>query len=1052
VVPTMGKTFGKTLLTFVLAVLSGTSQVRADQSDDQFTVAANHYAAKRWKLAVEEFRTFLDLYPDHPKATGGIFLLAESALQLGDNKQAHTYFRRYLERQPKGKFARVARFRAGESAYLAGEFDAAKTDLMAFRTKYPEDKLNAYALTYLGDISVGRNDSVSAAAYFRESLAKFPNEALADDCRFGLARALEQEGSRLPVGDSRGAPGGRSLLDKAERLYQTVAGKAGALADDAQFRLGAVRYALGKYKESIDAYAAFETRFAESPWEPKARMGRGWTLMKLDRMDEAKAAFKSLTTVPGMQIEACYWLGIVQGEQGDWPAAATAFLGAVKAAEPGDHRIPSLRFQAGDALRQAGRMEAASEQFDLILGTASPDSGAPGANRRDSEWIDDAMHGRIRVALETDDHQTVERMATRFAEQYADSPLKSDIDRMLAQSRLTRKEHAGAVKFLEPLVAEGALDEQGLTDRYLLAQAYEGVQRHEDALAVLLPVLDAAEGTLKADAQLSYGTILVAMGKFSDAIKPLEAFLGANPSGDAGVKGRGTLAISLARANQLEKAKKLYAELIEKHSGHELLPLITEQLAEAAYAAEDRDWSAELFERLRAVSDSDESEKKGLAGQAWSHFKAGRLREAADVFDELLKKNPPDESAAEATFMRGVILEQLGQTKEALAMYDRVSDEYAETRLHAQSLLAAARLRVKLGRAGEAAAMFERLANRYPDFSEMDAVLYGWAWALHDSGKKDKAVELFERVRKQYGANRHGVDATFRLAQWAFDAGDYARANGLIAEVLAAKPDDDIVIESALYLRGRTAVAEQKWAAAAEAFGAFLKAFPESSTRLVAEFWMAEAAYRQGEYDSAGKRFGQLAEHAGGHKDPWLAMVPLRRAQVLSQQGKWNDAYALASKIEGNYPEFSQQYEADYLIGCCLQRRADFQAARKAFQKVIRSAEGGKTETAAMAQWRIGETYFHQKNYQAALKEYLRVEAIYAYPKWQAGALLQAGKCFEKLGEKAEAEKLYRRVLDRYADTPFAGYAENLLKSRQQEGAVGGNADLLTPEAGGVRQ
>ena len=55
---------------------------------------------------------------------------------------------------------------------------------------------------------------------------------------------------------------------------------------------------------------------------------------------------------------------------------------------------------------------------------------------------------------------------------------------------------------------------------------------------------------------------------------------------------------------------------------------------------------------------------------------------------------------------------------------------------------------------------------------------------------------------------------------------------------------------------------------------------------------------------------------------------------------------------------------------------------------MIRSAAGAKTETAAMAQWMIGETYFHQKNYEAALREYLRLEILYAYPDLAGGGLV----------------------------------------------------------------
>ena len=107
-------------------------------------------------------------------------------------------------------------------------------------------------------------------------------------------------------------------------------------------------------------------------------------------------------------------------------------------------------------------------------------------------------------------------------------------------------------------------------------------------------------------------------------------------------------------------------------------------------------------------------------------------------------------------------------------------------------------------------------------------------------------------------------------------------------------------------------------------------------------------------------------------------------------------------------------------MGRCFANQGEFDAARQAYNKAIRSAAGEKTETAAMAQWMIGESYFHQKNYEAALREYSGIEFVYAYPTWQAAALLQAGKCRERLGEPTKAAEAYRKILKSYPNTSFA--------------------------------
>ena len=76
----------------------------------------------------------------------------------------------------------------------------------------------------------------------------------------------------------------------------------------------------------------------------------------------------------------------------------------------------------------------------------------------------------------------------------------------------------------------------------------------------------------------------------------------------------------------------------------------------------------------------------------------------------------------------------------------------------------------------------------------------------------------------------------------------------------------------------------------------------------------------------------------------------------------------------------------------------------------------------------LGTTYFYLGRAQDALREYSRLEILYAYPTWQAGALLQAGKCQQLLGKATEAAELYHRIVKTYPKTTFADEASQRLK------------------------
>ena len=980
----------------------------SNEADDQYAVAAGLYSRQQWRLAAEEFERLLRDYPQHARADQSVFFLGESLLELRRFREAAVRYREYLERSPQGAFARSSLFRAGEAAYLGGDRQSAQTDLDSFRDQYPNDSLNAYVLPYLGEIALANGDTDLGIKHFEEALRRYPDGSLQDDCRFGMARAWEKQ----------------EKTEEARRGYLALAAKTGSSwAPDAQFHLASLEYATGNNAEAVRAFQAFESRFPQNPRTPNARLGRGWALFKLERFNEAATVFAALAAEPESQLVARYWLGVAQKAQGDYASAADTLIRAGRAS-PNDKLLPAIHFHAGDALLHEGKHAAAIEQFDLVLS----------ASDVDPEWLEQSARGKIQAAMETKDHSAVEREVSAFETRYPRSGLKSDVQRMRARSLLERKEFAAAVDVIERLLASDTMVEEKMNDRYLVALGYEGLKRYQDALDAIVPVLEFARGQLKIDAHLAKGTILLSMGRSAEAIKPLKAALEGKPSDEQLARTRAALAICYVKTSHGNEAREVFGELVACQPRPEFLTAVTEQLSEAAYDAGDTAWASELFGQLAGNSGSPEHELKGLSGQAWSRFRSGQLAESAELFDRLLKKDPPPALAAEAALARGQVLEQLGRLDPALLMYDTVVERYARSSKYPEALLAAARLRCKLQQYPQAIANFERLVEKYPQTPHIDDALYEWAWALQDSGKPAEAVKILERLYRDHRQSRFWPDAAYRLASARLEAKDYARAGELAAEVLKAKGDLKLRAH-ALYLQGQVAAAQENWTSLQKSMQTLCSDFPKSELRLPAAYWLAESLYRQGDYDAAGKQLESLTGEIEKQQESWQAMILLRRSQVLAHQRQWAEAERVARKVEKQFPAFAQQYEADYVIGRCRASQADFEGARQAYQKVVRSSTGAKTETAAMAQWMIGESYFHQKEYELALREYLRLEILYAYPTWQAGSLLQAGKCHELLGQWQDATRVYERLVHSYPKTTFTEDGRRRLeaaKIRQQ--------------------
>jgi cellulose synthase operon protein C len=842
------------LLLIALLAFVPARQVRADTGtdagDDQYAVAAAHYTAQRWALAVDEFRSLLKDHPEHRGATKARFFLAEALMQLGGYDEARTQFRDFLSRDPKGQFASQALFRAGEAAFLAGHSDAARPDLAEFHAKYPDDKLNAYVLNYLGQLALAEGDASAAADLFGQSLSRFAAEPPSDECRFGLARAHELSGH----------------ADEAEKLYRQLADGADAsLAEQALLRLATLQVGSGQAERAVASFEAFEKKYAKSQDLPQARLEHARALYQLNHFDQAQAILEPMI------------------------ADAKASIGAT----------------------------------------------------------------------------------------------------------------------------------QQTTARYLLALVYQGSKHPADAIKLLDAMEPSATVQWKPKIELARAASLVATEQFVLAAAALQSYLETKPGDEYAARAIAQLAVCYANSKRWDDARKAYGKLSrDANKPSELWLSTTHQLAEAALAAGELPWAAELFTALADDGNPRPYIVRGLSGLGWCQLESNEPEKSAATFDRLLEKYPDSPAAAEAAWARGQSLERLKRFDGALASYHLIVDKDPSSKRFIDALLAAARLHDQLHQPAQAIELYQRFLADHASSPRIDAARYGFGWALRDAGRRAESDQQFEKVHDDFRSSHFWNDATFRLAESAVADKQFDRASKLLAELMAAQPPTDMLAH-VIYLQGELAAGRQKWDEVEARMDQIAHDFAASPLGLSAAYWVAEADYRQGKFDEAGKRLAALSERTAGHNDSWLAMIPLRRAQVMAQQRKWAEAQATASHIQRDFPNFTQQYEVDYLLGRALAAQADFEGARRAYQQVIRSAAGGKTETAAMAQWMIGESYFHQENYDAALREYLRVEILYAYPRWQAAGLLQAGKCQELLGRQKEAAELYARLIKAYPNTEF---------------------------------
>ena len=100
--------------------------------------------------------------------------------------------------------------------------------------------------------------------------------------------------------------------------------------------------------------------------------------------------------------------------------------------------------------------------------------------------------------------------------------------------------------------------------------------------------------------------------------------------------------------------------------------------------------------------------------------------------------------------------------------------------------------------------------------------------------------------------------------------------------------------------------------------------------------------------------------------------------------------------------------------------------ARVILQKAV-EAHSGAPEMAEI-RYRIGETWFNEKNWVKAIASFEAVNSHHKRSDWAAWAMLRQGECFQEMGQKDNATLFYEEVIRQHPKTDAAKSAKELLK------------------------
>ena len=958
--------------------------------DAEFAVAADYYAKQQWQQAANAFQNYINKRGQTQHVAAAKFFLGESYVQQNDFESAYQWYESFVRENPLNEFTARATFRMGESAWKTGQHDNALMVLEQFTQDYPNHDLVEFALPYLGKIRLNRTEPQMAKTAFALGLKLFPNSSMTLENQLGLGQSLQALGN----------------LAAATERYSIVA----ASTDEADLKLvGQAKHQLGKLAFNQKDYSqavvllggALKTCSGEAKidcgyWLARAEMGAGDHEAAVELVSALVAASPE-STMSETAGSTILYDGAVAASKIDRDELACIWLGKLQALYP-ESRLSEPAFALELQLhQQAGRQKRIIEMYESIAIESPASPNAMAATE---------LAGRAFYSL-GDYARTIETF-----------------------HRLLK---ATAPDGDEQITSE--LRDQRANWLYLQSLGHLGLEQYDEALKEL-ELADAynQSPSMSALISLAQGTASFGQKQFSLAIPHYQGYLINSVDGDDATRAGCELALCYAELKQWDDALKTFA-IMQEFGPDKLVTETTQYLAEKAYDANEKIVAEKFYLFMTSPSNSQAAIARGLSGLAWVNMESKDHLKALTVFKRLTEDYPDSKFSRNAVMSRAKFLEDAGFESEASDMYSLIisrfgsSSEASVSRLRQVALLQAMGGKANLSQARDL--LKEQLQQS--DSGSDDETLYQLGWVLTDLGKTDDGMDRFSRLVEQYPESKYWADAAFRIASQQIRDGKIEAATAMTKAILEKQNASEEIGVRTMLLKGQLAAQANDWPEVTRLMKRIKEKFSDNSSfksslgiESKATYWLAESLYQQELYNKSSQEFAAILDDnvLETNLQPW---VRLRLAQCLGKLERWEDASNVAEDGLIKFSDFSHAHEYTFVKARAFETRGMLKDAQDLYLDVIESESGKGSETAAIAQWRIGEIHFHREDYSMAIESYQKVDALYNYTQWKKAAILQAGKCQEHLGNWKHASILYTQLMEKFPESAMAMQAKERL-------------------------
>ncbi len=950
-----------------------TLEAIGDQGNFEFGAEATlllgncHLIAKRYDQAAQAFEKLIKEYPKHKLAADSAGLTVEALHRHGAHKQTIAAAKRLARRWPKSPSKDRADYFAGLSEMALEQFEAAAMRFGGILSRDSDASFLAHVDLLLAQCH-GQSGAYEQAIHQYRKVIKQGDARFIADARMGLADLLARKQEHAAAG---------KLLDQ---LLSMSPGH--PLADHARLQRAQVAFLLQEYDQALGFLSGVDpSRHDLSDqvlyWSAKCKL-------RLQQPEEAAALLaKAITQTPDSMINAemHYDRAVALIQSDDLEAGVEALISFIDD-QPAHQMVP-------EALYLLAATEHRRKRFD------------------ESQAFCAAM---------LDDHP-------KHARAEAVAFLQAENEYLSGRFEEASKSYRG-------FLARFKQAPQGAQARFRLGMCFYQLDRLEEALPILEEVIAGSNDDGYRSAKLALADIHFRRSEWKNAEDRLGQYLDSGldvPSADDALM---KLGLARQRQEKFAAALEAYKQLLQNFAGSRHALHATFETGQLLLALERPDEAVEAFSTVLERGMDSRFAAHALNHLASISSGSGDFAEAAEQFSLAASQSESQELTGEALFQQGQALAAAQKFEEAAEVFDHFMEAHpghprmAVAKAHAAIALARTRTSEEALRALQSAL---KKADKLLSDDMQTALMQELAWCQQAVGNADDAQATYRQLLAR-GDDLKNSNTLLELAIIHHTKKDPGEAISLLDRLFAvAQQDPDAVSpqvrEQALYRLGVCHFELDHFGEAVARLEELLGSFPQGVLTASASFFCGESLFRLGRFEPATARLSHVVQEYPSDASASSSM--LRLGECYAAMQRWPQSEQTFASFLKQFSDNPMWFQAQFGLGWARENLQRYEEAITAYRLVVSRHQG---QTAARAQFQIGECLFAKKQYGDAVRELLKVESLYSYPEWSAAALYEAGQCFEQQDKRVEAKQRYKEVVERYGDTEWAKLASAKLQ------------------------